>query len=346
MARRGSTHRLMRWLWTSRRLDARLARLALLPAAGLWRGTTLLRDSALRRTPPSSRSFDIPVIALGNLTVGGSGKAPVLAWLARHLGANHCRPGIALLNAPAARAAALGHAAPEAMVRSGGTPMSAVDAVRLAGADVALLDTSLPWRGPRADFGIAVIGAETGRAVRWPLPAGPWRESWRVLGQADAVIVTRRRATAEAAADLAARLASHTRGPIAIAHLGVRHLEGLVSRTEHPASALAGRRVVAASASADPGAFVAQVKAAGAAVQVAQWEAADDLRDEDVAWLAHAARRADFVVISEQDAVRLRDRWPARVAEPLVAVLDLTWEQNGEPLLAALDAAVASAVDR
>ena len=29
MSRRGDTHRVMRWLWTSRRPDARLARLAL-----------------------------------------------------------------------------------------------------------------------------------------------------------------------------------------------------------------------------------------------------------------------------------------------------------------------------
>jgi hypothetical protein len=87
---------------------------------------------------------------------------------------------------------------------------------------------------------------------------------------------------------------------------------------------------------------VAQVKATGAAVQVHRWQADGELRDEDVAWLAHATRRADFVVVSEPDAVKLRDRWPARIAEPLVAVLDLTWEANGDLVAAGLDALVGS----
>ena len=67
---------------------------------------------------------------------------------------------------------------------------------------------------------------------------------------------------------------------------------------------------MAASGIADPDAFVAQTKATGAAVQVATWKDHHDYRDEDVAWLAHAARRADHVVITQKDAVKLRDRWP------------------------------------
>jgi tetraacyldisaccharide-1-P 4'-kinase len=90
----------------------------------------------------------------------------------------------------------------------------------------------------------------------------------------------------------------------------------------------------------DPDAFVSHIKGTGAAVQVATWQADGEMRDEDVAWLAHAARRADFVVVTEHDAVKLRDRWPARVAEPLVAVLDLTWERNGDAVAAGLDAVV------
>jgi tetraacyldisaccharide-1-P 4'-kinase len=59
-----------------------------------------------------------------------------------------------------------------------------------------------------------------------------------------------------------------------------------------------------------------------------------------VAWLAHAARRADHVVITQKDAVKLRDRWPATVPEPLVALLELEWEEGGESITAALDTVV------
>src|SRR4029079_7847197 len=125
-----------------------------------------------------------------------------------------------------------------------------------------------------------------------------------------------------------------------VAHLGLGTLEGLVSGSRQPADLLRGKRVVAASGIADPDAFVAQVKGAGAAVQVATWKDHHDYRDEDVAWLAHAARRADHVVITQKDAVKLRDRWPNSVPEPLVATVAPTWEEGGDSIAAALDAVV------
>ena len=98
--------------------------------------------------------------------------------------------------------------------------------------------------------------------------------------------------------------------------------------------------MVAAAGIADPDAFVAQLKGTGAQVQVATWKDHHDYRDEDLAWLAHAARRADHVVTTEKDAVKLRDRWPANVPEPLVAILGLEWEVAGDEIVSALDAAV------
>src|SRR3954453_15654757 len=96
MSRRGDTHRIMRWLWTSRRPDARLARLALLPVSGLWR---LAMDSRLL---PYGRGWipvhDLPPPsgAVGNLTVGGSGKTPIAIWIARHYVERGLTPGILL----------------------------------------------------------------------------------------------------------------------------------------------------------------------------------------------------------------------------------------------------------
>jgi hypothetical protein len=46
------------------------------------------------------------------------------------------------------------------------------------------------------------------------------------------------------------------------------------------------------------------------------------------------------VVITQKDAVKLRNRWPSSVPEPLVAMLDLEWEQGGELIAAALDTVV------
>ena len=340
MTRRGDTHRVVRWLWTSRRPDARLVRLALLPAAGLWRGTMAARELAYRRGWLAVHDLPLPSVAVGNLTVGGSGKTPIAIWIARHYVSRGLVPGILLRGYGGDETLVHQHAVPEAQVIADADRAAGAERALARGAEVLVLDDAYQRLDVRRDLNIAVVSAETTRAVRWPLPAGPWREGLGALDRADAVIVTRKRATSEAARALVADLQGRVRGPVAIAHLGLRYLEGMVSGTRQPASSLAGKRVVAASGIADPDAFVAQTKATGAAVQVATWKDHHDYRDEDVAWLAHAARRADHVVITQKDAVKLRNRWPNSVPEPLVAMLDLEWEQGGDRVVAALDAVV------
>ena len=340
MTRRGDTHRVVRWLWTSRRPDARLVRLALLPAAGLWRGTMAARELAYRRGWLAVHDLPLPSVAVGNLTVGGSGKTPIAIWIARYYVSRGLVPGILLRGYGGDETLVHQHAVPEAQVIADADRVAGAERALARGAEVLVLDDAYQRLDVRRDLNIAVVSAETTRAVRWPLPAGPWREGLGALDRADAVIVTRKRATAEAALALAAELQGRVRGPIAVAHLGLRYLEGMVSGTRQPASSLAGKRVVVASGIADPDAFVAQTKATGAAVQVATWKDHHDYRDEDVAWLAHAARRADHVVITQKDAVKLRNRWPNSVPEPLVAMLDLEWEEGGDRIAAALDAVV------
>lgn len=339
--RRGDTHRMIRWLWTSRRADARLARIALLPAAGVWWLGMTVRAWAFRVGLRASHRLPLPAVAVGNLTVGGSGKTPIAVWIAQHYAARHLTPGILLRGYGGGDEARVhARAVPEAVVVANPDRLAGARRARQEGAQVLVLDDAYQRLDVRRDLNLVVMSAETTRAVRWPLPAGPWREGWGALDRADAAIVTRKRASREAALELARRLAPRVRGPVAVAHLGLRSLEGLVSGLPQAPGILAGRRVVAASAIADPDAFVAQLKAAGAAVQVATWKDHHEYADEDVAWLVHASARADHVVITAKDAVKLRHRWPAEAPEPLVAMLDLEWEQGGADVLRLLDAIV------
>lgn len=339
--RRSDTHRLIRWLWTSRRLDARLARTALLPVSALWWAWMRARRIAHRRGWIPAHDLPLPSVAVGNLTVGGSGKTPIAMWIAKHYAASGLVPGI-LLRGYGGGDEAKVHARnlPAAHVVADADRVAGAERALARGASVLVLDDAFQRLDLRPDLTVLVVSAETTRAVHWLLPAGPFREGWDALERADAVIVTRKRATRESAEALAASLRDRVRGPVAIAHLGLARLEGLVSGKRVEPGALAGRRVVAASAIADPEGFVAQTKATGAQVQVATWKDHHEYRQEDVAWLAHAARRADHVVVTEKDAVKLRDQWPADAPEPLVAVLDLTWEAGGEEIAVALDAVV------
>lgn len=340
MGRRGDRHRLIRWLWTSRGLAARLARAALLPFAGLWRVAMAVRNLAFDRGWIPVRELPLPAVAIGNLTVGGSGKTPIASWIAAHYAARGMVPGILLRGYGRDEVLVHRHQVPTARVVANPDRVAGAEQAQAEGAQVLVLDDAFQRRDVWRDYNIVVVSAETSRAVRWPLPAGPWREGLNALHRADALIVTRKRADAAAALGLARRLAPRLTGPVGVVRLGVGRYEGLVSGRALAAAELEGKRVVAASAIADPDAFVAQTKATGAQVQAATWRDHHEFQDEDLAWLAKAARKADFVVVTQKDAVKLRDRWPASVPEPLVAVLDLTWEDGEEAITAGLDAIV------
>ena len=132
------------------------------------------------------------------------------------------------------------HAVPEAVVVADPDRAAGAERALANGAQVLVLDDAYQRLDVRRDLNILVMSAETTRAVRWPLPAGPWREGWAALDRADAVIVTRKRATAEAARTLAGSCDGPVPGPVAVAHLGLGTLEGLVSGTGGPRTRSAG----------------------------------------------------------------------------------------------------------
>ena len=340
--RRGDAHRAVRWLWTSERFDARLARLALLPASAAYGMVMRARAAAYTSGFFASYPLPLPSISVGNLTVGGSGKTPIAIWITRHCAAQGLVPGV-LLRGYAGGDEARVHerAVPKGVVVVDPDRRAGAAKAKERGAQILVLDDAFQRLDVRRDLNICVVSTETTRAVPWSLPAGPWREGLGALERADAVVVTRKRAPAEVAAALAQELTARVKGPVAVAHLGLSGLEGLVSGTKHPAELLRGKRVVAAAAIGDPDSFVGQVKSAGAAVQVATWRDHHQYGPEDLAWLAKASRKSDHLVITEKDAVKLRDRWPAGVAEPLVAQLDLAWEGGGDAFVKALDAVLA-----
>ena len=66
----------------------------LLPFSWLFRGISALRRGLFRLGCLRSRQLSVPVIVVGNLTVGGSGKTPFVIWLVGQLRARGWRPGV------------------------------------------------------------------------------------------------------------------------------------------------------------------------------------------------------------------------------------------------------------
>lgn len=66
-----------------------LIRILLLPFTVLYACIILLRDAFYRWGVFSRTSFDIPIVCIGNLAVGGTGKTPHIEWLIQRLKNNH-----------------------------------------------------------------------------------------------------------------------------------------------------------------------------------------------------------------------------------------------------------------
>jgi len=206
------------------------------------------------------------------------------------------------------------------------------------GAQVLVLDDAFQLLGVARDLNILVVSTEQYRRAPWLLPAGPWRETVATLARADLIVVARKRTPAAEAGALADRLAKRWPDtPVAVAHLKLARLRGMVSGRDRPIRVLTGHAVLAVSGIADPESYAVQVRASGASVQLAAYQDHHAYDAGDVARLVRAAAGVDYVVVTEKDAVKLRARWPADAPEPLVAELDVHWERNEAAVVRALD---------
>jgi tetraacyldisaccharide 4'-kinase len=237
-----------------------------------------LRRSAYARGRFHSHRLPRPVIVVGNLSVGGSGKTPLVIWLAQQLSERGLKPGVVLrgyggsaaagrvsqLVAPDSDVAVVGDEALLLRLRTGVPVAIGRDRVgaarRLlgAGVDVIIADDGLQHLRLARDFEIAVIDATRGMGNGYLLPAGPLREPPQRLSTVDAVVINGEDAVSLRAAGVTRGFVMRLRGE------WLRPLAG--SGPPVALSSLASRRVHAIAAIGNPQRFFAQLAAAGLTV--------------------------------------------------------------------------------
>lgn len=302
---------LARRIWDRDDAVASLARAALLPAAALYRVATLARNAAYDLNVARSRPLPLVSLGVGNLAVGGAGKTPVAAALAAELKGRGLRPAVLLRGYGGDEQAVHERLVPGVPVIADPDRRRGSAAAAALGADVLVLDDALQHRRVRPYAMLAVVAAETWRSVRWPLPAGPWREGIAALARASAVVVTVKTASSERAVALAGVLGSRTAsGAGIVVSLEPAWLES-ASGNRLELSVLAGRRVLAVSGVGNPGAFIRQLECLGAQVTSLAFGDHHRYTEGDVHRILAVAPSDGLVVTTVKDAVKLERLWPA-----------------------------------
>jgi tetraacyldisaccharide 4'-kinase len=180
----------------------------LAPLAGLFLAAVSLRRLLYQTHIVRSERMPVPVIVVGNISVGGTGKTPLVLWLATRLRAAGYRPGIisrgygGTARGPQAvlKDSDAAHAGDEPVLlarRSGcavwigrNRPAAARALIHAnPECNVIISDDGLQHYRLARDVEIAVIDAARGHGNGWMLPAGPLREPPSRLSSVDAVVV-------------------------------------------------------------------------------------------------------------------------------------------------------------
>jgi tetraacyldisaccharide 4'-kinase len=288
-----------------------------LPLEGFYRLLVALRRAAYDIGLLRSMQAPIPVVSVGNLVVGGTGKTPVTAWLVRRLQEMGARPAVLLRGYGDDEARLHRTWSPGAPVITGSDRAKSASEAAASGATVAVLDDGLQHRRLARDLDIVLIAAEHPFPGRC-LPRGPYREDASSLSRADLVAVTRRTAPDAQVEETLRRVSlAAPKQPTAVLRLapaGWTDLQGL------PASAPTGD-VIAVTGVAYPGSFERLLAASlPGAVELLAFPDHHAFTVEDVRRIrARAGSRT--VVVTEKDAVKLA-ALPAEL--PTVRVLVLT----------------------
>lgn len=194
-------HRLLR-VW----YEGGIAALLLTPLSWIFRGVVRVRRALYLAGWLKAHRVACPVVVVGNITVGGTGKTPLIVWLAKQLPARGFRPGLVsrgyggdsidrpVIVTSDSDPRRVGDE-PVLIARNTGMPVcvcrdrvAAAIALVERGADIILSDDGLQHYRLARDVELVVVDDRRGFGNGRLLPAGPMREPRSRLGEVDLVV--------------------------------------------------------------------------------------------------------------------------------------------------------------
>jgi len=272
---------------------------------------------AARRMAKAGASAGVPVVCVGNFTLGGTGKTPTVMWLAKMLqyvgetpfclsrGYGGSLAGPQRVDAKLDGAAQVGD---EALLLARVAPtivardrVAGAETARVAGASVVIMDDGLQNPSLIKDFTIAVVDGRRGLGNARVFPAGPLRAPLKAqIAKTDAILVV---GDGEAANAIGAKS-------------GLPMFHARLQPESEISAELKARQVLAFAGIGDPGKFFATAAAAGLAI--AERRTFPDhhrFTAEEAAELIMQAEHSGLALLTtEKDRARM-------AGEPLLAAL-------------------------
>jgi tetraacyldisaccharide 4'-kinase len=281
---------------------------ALWPVSQLFRALASLRAGLYRAGILKAGRLPVPVVVVGNIFIGGTGKTPLTIWLAQALREAGFRPGVISrghgAEGEAPRAVTMESSTlevgdePLLIARRAGVPVfvgrKRVEAGRALLAahpevDVVLTDDGLQHYALARDVEVLLFD---GRGVGngWLLPAGPLREA--PSRRRDVTVVNAPQVTPQLAANVGG-------SPFQMQLVGEVAEQLADPRQSRPLNSFAGQRVLAAAGIGNPGRFFTLLRGAGLAFAELPLPDHYDFRADPFAGVD-----ADVILITEKDAVK------------------------------------------
>ena len=308
----------------------------LLPLSWLFCAVSVIRRKLYQHNLKKSYPSQLPVVIIGNIVAGGSGKTPLLIALCELIKEKGYRPGVVsrgyggnftgLKQVTDSDSAELVGDEPLMVQQRTGVPVvvgvDRVAAVRYLyennACDIVLSDDGLQHYRMRRDIEIAVVDEKRRFGNGYCLPAGPLREPVSRLQAVDLVVYN-------AANSAATEACSYTLNFTLLYHLGTGDTRSLSSFSDKVVHAVAGI--------GDPGRFFTQLRENE--IDIIEHAFADHhsySQDDFSGW------HDECIVMTEKDAVKCRalslpDAWVVRVDAELAETLESQLNLKILPLL-------------
>ncbi len=346
----------IRSVWERRGISGKLGWLFLLPVSWIYRLTVQFRNLSCRGRWARAQALDRPVISVGNLTVGGTGKTPTCLWLARELVERGFKVAIlsrgykrdeshTVILTPEDKALNLAHAGTE-IAAAGDEPFlmarmygqtvavgknrgdAARALLRQRDVDLFILDDGFQHRRLKRDVDVLLLGSD---ASGWMLPCGPFREPRKAARRADLFLLT------GAHEQWKRFLPAQRSQAIYSGSLKASFLVGFESNRwkEYPLNLLHRSRILAVSGIAHPSSFYSIIHEwEGEIVDTFEFRDHHDYTAADWQQINRRGHHADIILTTEKDLIKLI-RFPF-AKDKLLALRVTMAVENGAGLVEAV----------